>query len=639
MPENKKLYLYVTTPLDDSVRKFTLHEMEGTEEISGLFIYTLDLSSSDVNIDYDKILGKKATVVIESYNEKKRFINGVVTGIVQLGTDHKSTSYRIELRPWLWELTLISDSKIFQQKTVPDIIASIFQDNGYSDFKKKLTGSYKERVYCVQYQETAFDFISRLMEEEGIFYFFEHTDSAHTLILADDMDAHTACPVNDSAKMKTTSLITDDRINYCSFHKQITTNQYSVKDYNFETPNTDLYAASKAGKDKSYCRYEYPAKYEKTAEADGINKKRLESYLSEQKILFGESSCRGFIAGYKFKISEHDRQEINKEYVVRKLAIEVDQEHYSNEFEAFPSDVQFRPEIKTHKPVINGTQTALVVGKKGEEIWCDKYGRIKVQFYWDKYGKKDENSSCWIRVANMWAGKKWGSLFTPRIGMEVVVSFLEGDPDRPLITGCVYNDANVLPYTLPSEQNKSTILSRSTKEGSAGNEMRFEDTKDSEEFYMHAQKDMKVEVENERTTTIIKSNETLTVKKGDRTVKVETGKEVHEVKGTRSLTVTGNEDHNDKADFTHNVKGNYALNVDGNLTIKVKGSISITGDMDIAQKAGTSFKSEAGTTYDTKAGVSMTNDGGTMLTDKASAMIKIDGGGMTEVKGGIIKLN
>jgi type VI secretion system secreted protein VgrG len=639
MAENPKLYLFITTPLDGSTRKFSLLNVEGVEEISGLFLYTITVTCSDSSLDLETMIGKKVTVSIEDYSAKKRYINGLVTKMVLMGSDYKHTTCQIEIHPWLWQLTLTSDSKVFQNMSVPDIINSVFQDNGCSDFKKKLTGSYKERIYCVQYQETAFDFISRLMEEEGILYYFEHTETVHTMVLADDMDAHQTCPNLSEAKMKTTSLITDDRVNSCAFYRQITSNQYSIDDYNFETPDTELYSATKAGKDKSYKLFEYPAGFGTISEADPINKKRLQAYEYKQKILIGETFCRGFIAGYKFTIKDHDRKDVNREYVIQKLTISANQKGYSNIFEAFPSDVQFRPDIKTPKPKIYGSQTAVVVGKSGEEIWTDKYGRIKVQFYWDRYGKKDENSSCWIRVANMWAGKKWGTLFTPRIGMEVVVNFLEGDPDQPLITGCVYNASNILPYTLPSEQNKSTILSRSTKEGSAGNEMRFDDTKDSEEYYMHAQKDMKVEVENERTTTIIKSNETLTVKKGDRTVKVETGKEVHEVKGTRSVTVTGNEDHNDKADFTHNVTGNYNLNVDGNLTIKVKGSISIQSDMDISQKAGTSFKNEAGTTFDNKAGVTMTNDGGTMLTDKASAMIKIDGGGMTEVKGGIIKLN
>jgi type VI secretion system secreted protein VgrG len=647
MAENEKVYLYVTTPLDGSLRKFSLLNVEGTEYISGLFHFTLTLTSSDSTVDFKKVLGKNVTVVIEFYNEKKRYINGVVTKITQAGNEVIHTTYFIEIKPWLWELTLTSDSRIYQEKTTLEIIKSIFQEMGFTDFKDKTTQSYKPRVYCVQYQESAFNFVSRLMEEEGIFYFFEHSESAHTLILADDKDAHVSCAGLSEAKMQTSSFVNDEVIVSAFLEQQLTSNQYAVEDYNFEMPSTDLLSSAKAENGNIYRIYEYPARYLETSDGEQISKKRLDSCIWNKKTLNGESLCRAFIAGYKFKVTLHQRADINTEYVINCLSISADQKQYSNEYKAFPSDVQFRALPLTRKPRIHGTQTALVVGKNGEELWTDKYGRIKVQFYWDQKGKKDENSSCWIRVAQTWAGKSWGVLFTPRIGMEVVVSFLEGDPDRPLITGCVYNAAQALPYALPTNQNKSTILSRSTKNGSAGNEIRYEDTKGSEEFFMHAQKDMNIIVENERTATIKESNETLLVQKGDRTVKVEKGKEIHEVQDTRSVMVTGNETHTDKADFTHKVTGNYTLNVDGNLAITVKGSISIKSDMDISEKAGTSISTEAGTsisnkagtTFDNKASVSMTNDGGVNLTDKASAIVKIDAGAMLEAKGGIIKLN
>ena len=647
MPENEIVYLYVTTPLDGGTRKFSLSYIEGSEYISDLFKYTLALTAQDSAVDFTKMLGQKVTVIIEFYNENKRYINGVVTKITQAGNENIHTTYFVEIKPWLWELTLTADSRIYQEKSTLEIIKSIFQEMGFTDFKDSTTQTYNARTYCVQYHESAFDFVNRLMEEDGIFYFFEHTDSAHTLILADDKDAHVSCPGLTEAKMQTSSFVNDEVIVSSFFEQQLTSNQYAVEDYNFEMPATDLLASAKVDNGNTYKVYEYPARYSESSDGEQISKKRLDSCMWNKKILKGESRCRAFIAGYKFKVTQHQRDDVNAEYVLNSLTISADQKKYTNEYEAFPADVQYRATRITPKPRIHGTQTALVVGKSGEELWTDKYGRIKVQFYWDQLGKKDENSSCWIRVAQTWAGKSWGALFTPRIGMEVVVSFLEGDPDQPLITGCVYNAAQTLPYTLPTDQNKSTILSRSTKSGSAGNEMRFDDTKDSEEFFMHAQKDMNIIVENERTSTIKESNETLLVQKGDRTVKVEKGKEIHEVQDTRSVTVTGNETHTDKADFTHKVTGNYTLNVDGNLTITVKGSISIKSDMDISEKAGTTFSTEAGTsisnkagtTFDNKASVAMTNDGGINLTDKASAMVKIDAGAMLEAKGGIIKLN
>lgn len=643
---DEKVYLYVKTPLDGGERKFTLINIDGHEEISGLFSYTLALSSDDCSISFSGILGKKVTVTIESYNQSKRYINGVVTRFIQGGNDFKHTTYYMEIKPWLWELTLTSDSRIFQNKSVPDIIKLIFQENGYTDFSDKLTGSYAERIYCVQYQETAFDFISRLMEDEGIFYFFEHTESMHTLVLADDNDTFADCPGNANVKMKLSSAVHDDKVEDISYEEQLTTNQYAVEDFNFETPETDLQVTTSSG-DKKYRRYEYPAGYIQKDKGDPISKRRLESFEQPKKIVTGNSFCRSFLAGYKFTLSDHERSDLNTSFVLKALSLNCNQRSYKNAFEAFPADSPFKSSMKTKKPRIYGSQTALVVGKSGEEIWTDKYGRIKVQFHWDQLGKNDENSSCWIRVAQTWAGKSWGAWFIPRIGMEVVVNFLEGDPDQPMVTGCVYNATQTLPYALPANQNISTILSRSTKQGSAGNEIKFDDTKDSELFYMHAQKDMKIEVENERTTTIKESNETLTVQKGDRTIKVEKGKELHEVKDTRTVKVEGDETHNNEKKFTHNVKGDYTLNVDGNLTITVKGSISVKSDKDISMKAGTSFAAEsgtdfkttAGTSMDNKASVSMTNDGGAQITCKASAMAKIDGGGMLEAKGGIIKLN
>lgn len=639
MAEDQKTYLIVTTPLDESSRKFLLVNLEGEEGISELFFYRLTITTEDNNVDMSKLLGEKITAVIEFYNGKKRFINGIVTRLIQNGNDNRHTTYYAEIRPWLWELSLTSDNKIFQNKSVPDIIKEVFSTNNFSDFQDKTSGSYSEVEYCVQYMESSLNFVNRLMEQEGIFFYFEHSSGKHTLILADDMDVHKKCEGLDKAKMKITSAENDENIVSCSLEKQLTSTSVTVNDYNFENPTMKLLTEADSGNKPVYKIYDYPGKYNAESDGQSIAKIRSEQFTFTSDLLYGAGNCRAFTAGYKFELTGHDRKDINKEYVIEKLEIRVDQDSYTNSFSAFPSTVQFRPMEITPKPKIYGTQTALVVGKSGEEIWTDEYGRIKVQFHWDREGKKDENSSCWIRVTQIWAGKNWGTLFTPRIGTEVIVSFLEGDPDKPIVTGTVYNGGQKVPYPLPSKKNISTFKTRSTKEGDAGNELRFDDTKDNEEIFIHAQKDMNQVIENERTVTINKSNDTLTIKEGDRTITVEKGKETHEVKDTREVTVTGNETHNDKADFTHNVKGNYNLNIDGNFTIKVKGSVSVKSDMDISTKAGTSISNEAGTTFDNKASVSMTNDGGAQLTDKASAMVKIDGGALIEAKGGIIKLN
>ena len=329
-------------------------------------------------------------------------------------------------------------------------------------------------------------------------------------------------------------------------------------------------------------------------------------------------------------------------------------DRYCNAFEAFDATVPFRAPRLAPLPRVHGSQTAFVVGPSGEEIWTDEHGRVKVQFHWDRVGVKDDKSSCWVRVTQSWAGKGWGSLFLPRIGQEVVISFVDGDPDRPLVTGSVYNAENSPPVTLPSMQTQSTIKSRSSKEGAAGNEMRMEDKKDAEEFYFHAQKDMKVEIENDLATLLHKGNETHTLEKGDRTVDVQTGKEVHKVKGTRDVTVTGNETHTDEADFTQSVGGKYTLKVKGDLLIDVTGTITIKSGSSVSTKAGTALTNEAGTALTNKAGTALTNEAGTslknkagttldnegaMVNNKASASQTVDGGGMLTLKGGMVKIN
>lgn len=355
---------------------------------------------------------------------------------------------------------------------------------------------------------------------------------------------------------------------------------------------------------------------------------------------------RAFVAGHKFELKDHYRQDVNKTYVLRQVSHAATQENYHNTFEAFPSDLPFRPPRVTSKPLISGTQTAIVVGKSGEEIWTDKYGRVKVQFHWDQKGKNDEASSCWIRVDYGWAGKQWGGIFLPRIGQEVIVSYLEGDPDHPLVTGAVYNSEQTVPYKLPDDQTRSTVKTNTSKGGNGFNEIRFEDKKDSEELYFHAQKDHNIVVEHDRTkkvlnnetntikqdrsTTIQDGNDTYVVAKGNREFKVQTGNETYEVKGTRDLTVTGNETHTDKANFTQKVTGNYELKVTGNLTIDVTGSVTIKSAMGMTHEAQLSMTNKA---------LSITNQAQTSITNKGEAMNTVESSGITTIKGALVKIN
>jgi type VI secretion system secreted protein VgrG len=641
------LRLQIKTPLGPN--KLLVRAFAGEEHISAPFRFEAELVSEDDALDFAAIVNQGVTVTLKLNDGGEHHFHGLVERFVQEDKDERFTTYHAELRPWLWMLTKTSDCRIFQQQSVPNIITTVFDDLGFTDYRNALTGSYQPRDYCVQYNETAFNFVSRLMEDEGIFYFFEHGDGKHTLVFADDADAHPPCPgLADGALYRQSAIEhTDDHaVTRCRLEQQVVTGKFAHDDFNFETPSTDL-SVEVEGAAGDLRVYEYPGGFLKTDAGEARANRRIEAAEQPRKILRGEGQVRAFAAGHKFDLKGHYRDDANASYVLSRVAHHATQERYTNSFEAFPSDVPFRPPRTAPPPVIAGVQTAVVTGKAGEEIWTDKYGRIKVQFHWDQEGKKDENSSCWIRVDQGWAGKQWGGIFLPRIGQEVVVSFEEGDPDRPVVTGAVYNAEQTVPYTLPAEQTKSTIKSNTSKGGGGSNELRFEDKKDAEEVYLHAQKDHNIVVENDRTkkvlnketntiksdrsTTIQEGNDTYVVAKGNRTFEVQTGNETYEVKGTRDLTVTGNETHTDKANFTHKVTGNYELKVTGNLTIDVTGSVTF--------KSGMSMTHEAQMSMTNKAGMSLTNEAQMAITNKGAASNTVESSGVTTIKGSLVQVN
>ncbi len=659
------LGIAISTPFGaDAVLLVDLH---GEERVSGLFRFEVELVSPEKALDFKAIVGKGVTLTVRGMaKEKPRYIHGICTRFIQAGRVGKQTRYRAELSPWLWMLGKTADCRIFQEKSTPDIIKEIFKDLGFSageHFKDSLKNSYEKRPYCVQYQETALDFVSRLMENEGIFYFFTHEDGKHVMVLSDDSASAPKCPNFEKARyVEQFSTSTDeDAIVECSVEEEIVAGKFATTDYNFEMPSTSL-LAKVDGKSAKLEIFDYPGGHSEKSPGDTIAKVRIEAEEVLASRLSGTSNCRAFTAGHVFTLDEHDRDDANTDWVLLSVTHRGNQENYSNQFECFPKKTPFRPPCITPKPAIFGTQTAVVVGKSGEEQWTDKYGRVKLHFHWDRKGKKDDKSSCFVRVAQMWAGKSWGAWFLPRMGQEVVVSFLDGDPDRPLVTGSVYNAEQTVPYELPGEQTKSTILSRSTKKGDAGNEMRFEDKKDSEEWYAHAQKDMLFEVENdwtikilhdntvnvknERKVTIEEGDESLTVTKGNRTIKVDKGDETHEVKGKRTLTVHKDEAHTSKANLDFKVTKNYTIKVDGDLVIEAK-SVTIKAKQGVTMKAGTEFKAEAGTAMDLKAGtdfkakggVNMALEGGVGLKAKGGATAAVEGGGMLTLKGGLVKIN
>ena len=401
---------------------------------------------------------------------------------------------------------------------MPDIIEKIFREKEFSDFSLRLHGQYEKKVYCVQYRETDFNFVSRLMEEEGIFYFFEHESGKHTLVLADSTAEHPPCPEQETARYHQTegAFLDEDVINALEVRQEIRVGKFTLNDYNFETPTTKLTVEAVSRVELGPGEreiYDYPAEYEKRAQGDRLANIFMESEEAQITSIFGSSSCRAFRTGYRFELQDYFREDMNdKSYVLMEISHTASSNvagtgseeaaTYSNSFSCIPHETPFRPPRMTAKPIVEGVQTAVVVGPAGEEIYTDKYGRVKVQFHWDREGKKDENSSCWIRVSQAWAGAGWGGIYIPRIGQEVIVEFLEGDPDRPIITGRVYNASQTPPYALPGEKTKSTIKSNSSLGGGGFNEFRFEDKKGNEEIFLHGQKDWTIAILNDKNQTI-----------------------------------------------------------------------------------------------------------------------------------------
>jgi type VI secretion system secreted protein VgrG len=510
--QQENRFIKLKTPLGEDV--LLLQGFTGREGISQLFKFSLDLLSDKNSIAFKDIIGQNVTITVTLADSKERYFNGFVSRFAQSGSSTRFTNYHMEIVPWPWFLTRIADCRIFQNMTIPDIIQKVFQSRGFSDFKKSLTGSYDAREYCVQYRETDFNFISRLMEQYGIFYYFEHADGKHTMVLADSPSAHQSCPNQSSANYNMTAgdLDSEDVVTSWNMEQELRTGKFSMTDYNFETPGANLMSNEptvvSVGGNSKFEIYDYPGDFLNQSQGGKLAKVRMQEEEASHLVAHGSSVCRAFTSGYKFDLKEHYRDDVNSSYVLTEIqhvaSVSGSYDHseavgayYSNHFNCIPAAVPFRPPRITPKPFVQGPQTALVVGKSGEEIWVDKYGRIKVQFYWDRQGKKDENSSCWMRVSQPWGGKGWGAMWIPRMGQEVVVSFEEGDPDRPFISGRVYNADQTVPYTLPDHQTVSSFMSRSSKGGAAANynEIRFEDKMGSEQIFINAERDMDQRVE------------------------------------------------------------------------------------------------------------------------------------------------
>jgi type VI secretion system secreted protein VgrG len=676
----------IETPLGKDV--LLLRGFSGQESVSQLSGFELDLLSKDPEIKFEEIIGKRVTVRVTLSQDKNRYFNGFISRFVQTGAQTGMPNYRATMVPWLWFLTKTTDCRIFQNKTIPDIIQQICKEYGFTDIKTKLQATYEPRDYCVQYRETDYNFVARLMEQYGIFYFFEHEKEKHTLVLADNPDAHQPCPEQSKAKWNPqgSKSMTEDVVTTLEVEKIFRPGKYALTDFNFETPSTSLLSEIETtiavGGNSKYEVYDYPGEYDNKGQGKTLVKVRMEAQEVKHLYVTGTSSCRAFATGGRFDFEDYSRSDLNQAYVLTTVSHNATvgdtyttgktgdgTESYRNVFTCIPHTVPFRPPQITPKPIIQGPQTAVIVGPSGEEIYVDKYGRVKAQFHWDREGKFDENSSCWMRVSQVHAGKGFGAIDTPRIGEEVIISFLEGDPDRPLIVGRVYNAKNMPPNGLPAGGMISGLKSNSTPGGGGNNSIMMNDTKGNELYSMNAQFNCTENVGNNRTTTI-KVNDSLTVNNnqtigiavdrketvggtetitvtGHRTETVNGGETVtvtggrsHTVNGVETTTVSLAEVHSVGAGRMHNVGAAEAItvggvqmvnvgaaqmvNVGGLQSLNVGASKSTKAGSNISEKAGGNISETAGGKIDSTAGGSMTLTASGDFLAKTSAKGAVD---------------
>lgn len=524
----------VTSPLGPDV--LLLNEMGGDEELGRLFSYELQLNSLDANIDLNQLLGKPMSVSLQLADGGERYFHGLVARCSQNIDQGQFASYQVTLRPWLWLLSRTSDCRIFQNLSIPQIIKQVFRDLGFSDFEDALSRPYREWEYCVQYRETSFDFVSRLMEQEGIYYFFRHEQDRHVLVLADAYGAHATVPGYTSVPYYPKDEQQRERDHMHNWHlvQQVQPGSLELNDYDFQRPSASIDVRSAMPRPHTagdYPLYDYPGTYVKSEDGEHYARTRIEALQTLHEQVEFSGNARGLGSGHLFSLTGFSRRDQNREYLILGARYYITQERlesgggaasaqFDSSLTCIDAQQSFRPLANTHRPIVKGPQTALVVGPKGEEIWTDQYGRVKVHFYWDRHDQSNENSSCWIRVSQSWAGKNWGSMQIPRIGQEVIVSFLEGDPDRPIITGRVYNAEQTVPYDLPENATQSGMKSRSSKGGSPANfnEIRMEDKKGLEQLYIHAERNQDIVVEVDESHSVghdrnksIGHNETVTI--------------------------------------------------------------------------------------------------------------------------------
>jgi type VI secretion system secreted protein VgrG len=614
----------LTTALGDDLR---FESFSVSEELGRMFQMNIHASSAKPDLDAHKILGQLATVSVEVPGNKHRHFNGHVVSFA-LAAHHGSESrysYHLEVRPWLWYLTRHADCRIFQKKSTIDIVKEVFSNYGDAAFKVSLADPVTQWDFCVQYRETDFNFVSRLLEAEGIFYYFTHTDQGHTVVLTDNSSALDPCPGDATLAYNPGHRQGLDAEAIASWHcaLQVQTGSVVMRDYNFEKPNDTLQVSASNPLPHSWASgeyFDYPGEYFDSKTGDRLARVRLEEFQAQHHAAQGSANVRTLTCGHTFKLKDHPRPDQNQRWVVVSSRIHGDDPtgesgsassgpSFNISFSAMPEQRHFRPLRSTPKPSIPGPQTAMVVGPPGEEIHTDKYGRVQVLFPWNRGGKAKDGDSCWVRVAQVWAGNGYGALSLPRVGQEVIVEFEEGDPDHPIITGSVYNGTHLPAFALPDEKTKWGFKSRSSKGGAASNfnEFSFEDKKGSEQIYLHAEKDQTLYTKQKRTEFV--------------------GGENHLHVEKENFGKFGADVHTDiKGDDLQKIGGGQHLTIGENWEAKVGTKLAANAGQEVHLKAGMKVVIEAGTQLSLKVGGNFIdiNPGGVFIK---GAMVMVNSGG------------
>ncbi|HEY3899541.1 MAG TPA: type VI secretion system tip protein TssI/VgrG [Chthoniobacter sp.] len=640
----------------EGVDALVLNRVVISEQLSQPFRIEADLLSEKKNLKFEDLIGQSVTITLYTHQDVPRYYNGIVSRFTQMGMESRFEAYRMEVVPKLWVLSRTYQSRIFQKMNVPDILKKVFQG---LDAEWLLTNTYEPRDYCVQYRETDLNFVSRLMEQEGMHYFFKFSDGQHNMVIADNEGAHEPLLSHYSSisyRPYTGRPTGDEFIYDWAQDKVLLPATYTHTDYDFTTPKNNLLTRSQQERPHALGSgewYDFPGLHQTTSLGDRRARVRSEEMLARYEMAKGKADARGLQAGFVFTLKDHPRDDQNVKHLVTSAVhtIQLDALEsgdvdrgapYLCSFSTIPATVSFRPQRIAPKPFVQGPQTAVVVGPPGEEIYTDQYGRVKVQFHWDRDGNFDENSSCWVRVSQVWAGKAWGAMHIPRIGQEVVVDFLEGDPDQPIVTGRVYNGESMPPYTLPDQKVVSGVKTNSTIGGGGYNELSMDDTKESEKITIHAQKDLNITVLNDETrdvthdrTTEIGNNDTETVGVDQsitigsaQTVKIGTtqsttigAEQTIDIGAALSVTI-GAEESRDigaarevtiGADDSLEVGGVIDMTAGADIAITGGGAVEVTGGGDVAVTAGGAIEITAG-------GVITITAGGAVAIEAAGAV-------------------